>query len=454
MPPVARTHTISPPTHELLTESFCERCGTRYTFESAAPKARRPGLGRARVLTRGLKNWVVEDGRSIEAAMADAKRDEERGLASAQLEAFHQTFNFCMDCRQYTCTDCWNQAEGRCLSCAPMPGQLEAEVAAAHAAAQPADMTNGIQPGMAWPTIDLTADEVPTAAGLDEPGTDMAAATPYIPTNLQPVELPDDEIEMMVGAADAAVVLDATHDAAPAVEEAEAVEAVVISEPEPPDHGALEAAAAFAAAAALIEPETDHAAAIVGGLGPEPTAAAAEPDELEPVAAAEPEAVSIIAAVQPDVEPEAQPVAAVEPEPVAAFEPEPVAAAEPEPLAEPAPVEPVTRTPAPGWTIVAPDVPRTDAPPAPAAWPPQSPVYQPPPASPAAPAPTPGQPGQPSWPTMPPAAFSVPAAQAVWEESSLSVINRPGSGVQACVSCGLPLSATARFCRRCGTRQG
>jgi ribosomal protein L40E len=28
------------------------------------------------------------------------------------------------------------------------------------------------------------------------------------------------------------------------------------------------------------------------------------------------------------------------------------------------------------------------------------------------------------------------------------------SGVQPCSSCGLSLSATARFCRRCGTRQG
>jgi ribosomal protein L40E len=28
------------------------------------------------------------------------------------------------------------------------------------------------------------------------------------------------------------------------------------------------------------------------------------------------------------------------------------------------------------------------------------------------------------------------------------------AGIQACLSCGLPLSATARFCRRCGTRQG
>jgi peptide/nickel transport system permease protein len=37
---------------------------------------------------------------------------------------------------------------------------------------------------------------------------------------------------------------------------------------------------------------------------------------------------------------------------------------------------------------------------------------------------------------------------------SRDVLARSGSGVQACVSCGLPLSATARFCRRCGSRQG
>jgi hypothetical protein len=115
--------------------------------------------------------------------------------------------------------------------------------------------------------------------------------------------------------------------------------------------------------------------------------------------------------------------------------------------------EPAPPVPSPAWTIVAPDVP-SETPSAPPAWPPRAPVYQPPATAPAAEAPAASQPGQPSWPTLPPAAFTVPAAQVVWEESSLGVINRPGSGVQACVSCGLPLSASARFCRRCGSRQG
>src|SRR5215216_1983464 len=100
---------------EILTESFCERCGTRYTFESAAPrKARR--LGQFKTLSKGMKNWVLSDDSSLDEAMAAARNDEERELTSQQLDAFHSTFNFCMTCRQYTCGNCWNTAEGRCLT--------------------------------------------------------------------------------------------------------------------------------------------------------------------------------------------------------------------------------------------------------------------------------------------------------------------------------------------------
>ena len=46
---------------------------------------------------------------------------------------------------------------------------------------------------------------------------------------------------------------------------------------------------------------------------------------------------------------------------------------------------------------------------------------------------------------------------ALWAESNRAVADRsvakPAGGVQPCVSCGLSLSATARFCRRCGTAQ-
>ncbi|HEY2888874.1 MAG TPA: hypothetical protein VGJ17_09675, partial [Candidatus Limnocylindrales bacterium] len=103
---------------EILTESFCERCGTRYTFEAATPKKHR--IGRLKVLSKGLKNYVLSDDASLDEALADARSEEERELSGGQLDAFHQTFQFCMSCRQYTCSNCWNEAEGRCLSCAPL----------------------------------------------------------------------------------------------------------------------------------------------------------------------------------------------------------------------------------------------------------------------------------------------------------------------------------------------
>ena len=49
--------------------------------------------------------------------------------------------------------------------------------------------------------------------------------------------------------------------------------------------------------------------------------------------------------------------------------------------------------------------------------------------------------------------------EALWAESARQVSTAPApagravGGVQPCVSCGLSLSATARFCRRCGASQ-
>ena len=69
---------------------------------------------------------------------------------------------------------------------------------------------------------------------------------------------------------------------------------------------------------------------------------------------------------------------------------------------------------------------------------------------------------EPQWPAAPawPAAAAsssrnvpVTGADAIWAQSSKDVLNRPEAGVQACLNCGLPLSSTARFCRRCGTSQ-
>jgi len=54
----------------------------------------------------------------------------------------------------------------------------------------------------------------------------------------------------------------------------------------------------------------------------------------------------------------------------------------------------------------------------------------------------------PEWPNRP-----TQGAEAMWAASSQDVVSREGTGVQSCVSCGLALSSSARFCRRCGTSQ-
>src|SRR5215208_4485856 len=92
---------------EILTESFCERCG------------RRKPLSKIGTLGRGLKHFVADSGTSLDEALAVARSEQEQRSTQTALEAFHRTFNFCLSCRQYTCADCWNAVEGRCLTCAP-----------------------------------------------------------------------------------------------------------------------------------------------------------------------------------------------------------------------------------------------------------------------------------------------------------------------------------------------
>jgi hypothetical protein len=90
---------------------------------------------------------------------------------------------------------------------------------------------------------------------------------------------------------------------------------------------------------------------------------------------------------------------------------------------------------------------------------------------------TPAWPAPPNWPTQPRMPMTGTLAGRkllppedvvdVWSASAREVLQggplgRPGSGSgpstavtpQPCVGCGLPLSANARFCRRCGARQG
>ena len=66
---------------EILTESFCERCGTRYTFEIGRTAQSR--VGRVRTVSRGLRNFVLSDettpvrGDGGRAQRRGAQRDDE-----------------------------------------------------------------------------------------------------------------------------------------------------------------------------------------------------------------------------------------------------------------------------------------------------------------------------------------------------------------------------------------
>lgn len=172
---------------EVLTESFCERCGTRYTFESAVPRvARLKGL---KVVSRGIKNFVLSDDTSMDEAFAAARNETDREVTSQQLDAFHKTFNFCMSCRQYTCGNCWNAAEGRCLSCAPHLGQevlptpfpdidisggaLIDSGTNGHAPVQGAREEASPLDTLAWPAADIApADEAVPASSLEAAATE------------------------------------------------------------------------------------------------------------------------------------------------------------------------------------------------------------------------------------------------------------------------------------------
>jgi hypothetical protein len=389
---------------EILTESFCERCGTRYTFESSASRAK--PLRGLKTLSKGLRNFVLSDDSSMDEAMAAARSEAERDVTSRQLDAFHSTFNFCMSCRQYTCANCWNEAEGQCLSCSPLVARE----------AMPAP----------FPTVDVTAQalDVPVNGTPEAPTFEAPTAWPVLALEAEadePAQDGLDEIDLGARLAALDVVTDGPAEAEPPIVEAEAP----VAEPEP--------------VAAEVRPEPEPEPVV---LQPEP-----EPVALEP----EPEPVAL--------EPEPEPVA-LQPEPEP--EPEPVAAAQP-------PQDVVEQ---PVWLSVAPDPDATPAPPA------GTPADGGLPAAASAETQWPSQPEWPSQPQWPSARSSTPrpntilgrpvvptgGIDALWAASSRDVVapmataptplgQQMPAAAQPCINCGLSLSSTARFCRRCGTAQ-
>ena len=195
---------------DALTESYCERCGTRYEF--AAPAKMTP-MRRTRGLLAGFKNYVMSQD-SLSDSVNDAMRSQAEVLASKQLDAFHSSFSFCIDCRQYTCTNCWNDDAGRCQSCQPLPEPTATWVVPS---------SGDAQSSTPWPVTDLT-EPPPLLARLAQPEPE-----PMVPiAEVEPIVEAMPEPEPVVVDAEPEAVVEPE----PVVVDAEP-EAVVEPEPEP-----------------------------------------------------------------------------------------------------------------------------------------------------------------------------------------------------------------------------
>ena len=429
------------PMTEILTESFCERCGTRYTFESARPRMRLKGV---KVLSRGLKNYVLSDDTSRQEAMASARSETERELSSFQLDAFHKTFNFCMSCRQYTCPNCWNPAEARCLTCAPhlghevLPAPFPDLATTGVVIADPVDVnwmngSNGTLHDVGAVEPEIEVDFAARLAALT-----AAAVVIEPPTEVQ---------------AEAAVEVDA---AVVVIEAPIEVQAPIEVEAE--DHETAERTAAAAAAASVIHEATPEGGKPHVTIGEKTAAQTAgllrrfrpgQNFDAELEAYEREHAAAVVAsdvAIPVEALPEAEVVVASPPEAEAV-------------VATPPVVDDVV--PQPTWRMIAPD-PEADGP----ALRPVEPTITTPAAATSAP-----NDAAPQWPTRPGHTPSIGlpflgrhaapqgGLDALWAESSREVAvgpsgaTKPAGTIQPCLSCGLSLSATARFCRRCGTPQ-
>jgi hypothetical protein len=455
---------------DTITESFCERCGTRYSLEPPA-RGRSVGIGRVRVLTRGLKNYVANDGMPMTEAMAAARQDEERSSVTRQIDAFHQAFNFCMTCRQYTCANCWNAKAGECLTCAPdlsreilPPAFPDIPLAGPELAAieQPAPVEV-----TAWPRIDLDrgtqgGNGVPEA--FPEPIAEATPAPPEAPEvvarlasfvaaepSASPLEeLTPDELAEVESALAAVHPDDMDASAGPAVAPAAdfaVVEEAVVEAPTATTADAEVPSAAAPDAAPAPIPDL-VAAAEATPATPEPSAPVAPADRA---VAARRQTRNLLGRFRPGraTAPGQPPPTPSPAEPTApAAAPALAAATAPAAPTSPAPIDTVEQ---PTWRITAPET--TPVPPV--SWP-EAPAW-----------PAPSQPAsQVPGPTAAPWASRLATSRpetpaSVWAASSQEVLGTPASpggkavpAIQACVSCGLSLSANARFCRRCGSRQG
>ncbi|MEO6351124.1 MAG: hypothetical protein ABIP53_10790 [Candidatus Limnocylindrales bacterium] len=316
--------------------------------------------------------------------------------------------SFCLACRGYSCPSCWNDSAGFCQTCVPLP---EPEFVAETEFVREPEIAAEPEPE-AEPMVLLLANEAET-----EPEQQLAAE----------VELAE---EAPLGA-----VAEAESEALFVAEAA----ADVVIEAEAVAHAEIEALTEVA-----VEAGVEMAGAIE--VAPEPVAVSLESElEVEPPL---PEfTYDEIVFVESDPEPEVhfdwaldedQPVAAEDEAPA-----EPVHVAEPEPVIEHvAPMPEIAPLPVLPLPILPPPVFR-----------PLEPMgrFVPPPR----PAPLQVPRMEFDLPEVPPAFLVArrPDAASARPVLPASLFEGPGPAIRPCSTCDLPVSARARFCRRCGSSQ-
>ena len=205
---------------EILTESFCERCGTRYDFGAPEPLSTKR---KTRGLVTGLRQFIMSQD-SLSDSIGDAMRAEEEAVAAAQIDAFQDAFNFCLDCRRYTCVSCWNDDRGRCRSCMPLAGVDD--IAGFDERLLQAPQTSALQGTVSETDADLltwsTAERVAPDAWPSVDSITPAPATNGEQPEAEPIAAQATEVEP-----------EPAPEAAPAPEPEPIVAAVEV-EPEPP----------------------------------------------------------------------------------------------------------------------------------------------------------------------------------------------------------------------------
>lgn len=130
---------------------YCERCG------AAQPKPPASAPRSAGALARRVLDAV--------------------GVTDARAEPADDWLRLCLSCRGYACPTCWNDGQGACQTCAPLPAPVAAEAVAELAMSAPVvadgpsplDAAHVQEPAVAAPPEPAVAAQAETEPAVDAP---------------------------------------------------------------------------------------------------------------------------------------------------------------------------------------------------------------------------------------------------------------------------------------------